>query len=273
MNNKCPVCKNKFDSSLSNTRFCSSTCQKKRQETTKRYIQKNKDKIKQHYEDNKKSIILKTKIWKNNNKSKVISHNKKYKLKNKYKIKQYYEDNKEVILSKQNSYYESIKDDSEFKVKKSIRSKLYRLNNVEKEKLRHINYYKNNKSKINSYKRFRRSNNPIVRLHDSISRAVSIFLNDNNLSKNGRHIQNIIGYSFEDLKIHLESQFDEFMTWDNYGSYWHIDHCTPKSWFNIKEVGDVEFKKCWCLANLKPMEAKANMSKGNRFEESTEVSV
>jgi hypothetical protein len=44
----------------------------------------------------------------------------------------------------------------------------------------------------------------------------------------------IIGCSYEDLKTHIESQFESWMSWDNKGLYngtfnygWDIDHIRP----------------------------------------------
>ena len=42
--------------------------------------------------------------------------------------------------------------------------------------------------------------------------------------KNGKHWEDLVGYTLKDLQLHLEQQFDEYMTWENQGSYWHIDH-------------------------------------------------
>lgn len=55
------------------------------------------------------------------------------------------------------------------------------------------------------------------------------------------------------------------MNWDNYGSYWHIDHIKPISLFKYETAEDPEFKKCWALDNLQPLEKIANLKKGNKF--------
>ena len=85
--------------------------------------------------------------------------------------------------------------------------------------------------------------------------------------KNGRHWQDLVGWTTEQLMAHLEVKFTDGMTWDNYGgdSGWQIDHITPRTWFKIQAVGDDEFKKCWSLDNLQPKWLKDNASKGNRF--------
>ena len=84
--------------------------------------------------------------------------------------------------------------------------------------------------------------------------------------KAGRRWQDLIGYTIEDLIQHLEKQFDEKMNWDNYGRYWHIDHIRPKSLFKYETAEDPEFKKCWALENLQPMEKIANIKKGIRLQ-------
>ena len=60
---------------------------------------------------------------------------------------------------------------------------------------------------------------------------------------------------------HLEKQFMDNMTWDNYGK-WHVDHIQPISSFNIKAIGDNEFMRCWSLGNLQPLWGPDNLSKG-----------
>lgn len=67
--------------------------------------------------------------------------------------------------------------------------------------------------------------------------------------------------TYQDLIKHIEKQFDDKMTWDNYGSYWHIDHIRPKCSFKGNE-----FKECWALSNLQPLEAIENFRKSGRWE-------
>jgi len=81
------------------------------------------------------------------------------------------------------------------------------------------------------------------------------------------HPEKLVGYTLENLTKHLEKQFDDKMSWDNYGSYWHIDHIKPKSLFNYTSEIDKEFKECWGLNNLQPLEAKANLIKHNKYNE------
>jgi hypothetical protein len=74
-------------------------------------------------------------------------------------------------------------------------------------------------------------------------------------------------WTIQDLIKHLESQFQERMSWNNYGKEgWSVDHKTPDSWFDYKDINDESFKKCWDLNNLQPLWVKDNCSKGNRYE-------
>jgi len=100
------------------------------------------------------------------------------------------------------------------------------------------------------------------RVHSNVSRSMRYSFKENELSKNGRKWENLVGYTREKLMEHLESQFLEGMNWDNYGKFgWHIDHKIPKCNFKFNSVDDVEFKKCWSLDNLQPLWAKQNWRK------------
>lgn len=71
-------------------------------------------------------------------------------------------------------------------------------------------------------------------------------------------------YSPSEFRAHIEAQFDRTMTWNNYGTYWHIDHIRPVSFFNFEGPNCGSFVECWALTNLRPLEAKANLSKGSK---------
>ena len=105
--------------------------------------------------------------------------------------------------------------------------------------------------------------NPKYRLNNSIASSIRHALKK---EKAGRRWEILVGYTLKDLANHLESLFDDKMSWQNYGSYWWIDHIKPKSLFNYTMAEDSEFKKCWALANLQPMEKIANISKGNKYQ-------
>jgi len=76
-----------------------------------------------------------------------------------------------------------------------------------------------------------------------------------------------VDYTFEDLIAHLEKKFNVGMSWNNYGTFWHLDHVKPQSLFQYTSMRDSEFKECWALINLQPLEAQKNLSKGASFED------
>jgi AraC-like DNA-binding protein len=80
--------------------------------------------------------------------------------------------------------------------------------------------------------------------------------------KSGSTIRDL-GCSIVELKRHLEDQFDDNMSWDNYGlDGWHIDHIVPLASFNLTD--EDQFKKACHYTNLQPLWAKDNLSKGSK---------
>lgn len=82
------------------------------------------------------------------------------------------------------------------------------------------------------------------------------------LEKKTRRTVDYLGYSPEELKIHLEKQFKEGMSWENYGE-WHIDHIKPIAAF-AKE-GNLDPKMVNALSNLQPLWAIENLIKGDTW--------
>jgi hypothetical protein len=73
----------------------------------------------------------------------------------------------------------------------------------------------------------------------------------------------IIGCTPKELIIHLEGKFKENMTWENYGSYWHIDHIKPIAAFNLSN--EDEILSCFNYKNLQPLTVKENLEKGSKY--------
>lgn len=70
----------------------------------------------------------------------------------------------------------------------------------------------------------------------------------------------MIGCTPEELRTHLQSKFQEGMTWENYGE-WHIDHIIPLS--SAKD--QIESEKLCHYINLQPLWAKDNLNKSNKL--------
>jgi len=112
------------------------------------------------------------------------------------------------------------------------------------------------------YEKNRKSSDPLYKLISNFRTAIYQVLKESNVEKN-KHYFDILQYTPEQLITHLEKQFNDDMTWDNYG-VWHVDHKLPITSFNIQEMGDDEFMKCWELDNLQPMWGDENIRKSNR---------
>lgn len=129
-----------------------------------------------------------------------------------------------------------------------------------------IEYVKKNKFKINKqrnkYLKKRRKKDHKFRLDSNMRTLIYHCLRG---KKAGRKWKDLVDYNIETLVAHLEKQFDDKMNWDNYGKYWWIDHIRPRSLFKYKTSEDQDFKNCWALENLQPMEKIENIKKGNKY--------
>ena len=85
-------------------------------------------------------------------------------------------------------------------------------------------------------------------------------------SKKGQHWEDLVDYTCDELKEHLESLFTNGMTWKKFlNGEIHIDHVYPISHFRYESADELAFKLCWAIENLQPLWAKDNLSKGNRY--------
>ena len=143
----------------------------------------------------------------------------------------------------------------------SLRSKKY--SKTEKYRKWHKEWQKNKENKDINFKLKRRFS---ALLRYKLKKDCSTF--------------DLLDYSLSDLKKHLESKFEFWMNWNNWGVYdsniwddnnsstwtWQIDHIIPISNFTYLSYKDEEFKKCWALNNLRPLSSKQNIFKGNKDE-------
>lgn len=73
----------------------------------------------------------------------------------------------------------------------------------------------------------------------------------------------LVPYTLDELRLHLERQFTKGMSWENMGE-WHIDHIVPLASFSISSAADPEFGRAWSLTNLRPLWARENLAKRDR---------
>ena len=167
---------------------------------------------------------------------------------------------REVAMKKYNSKPETKERKSENHKKWSEENRNH-LNEYQK-KWREKNIDKIRKTK-RDYQQHLRDTNPTYKLISYFRTAIYQVLKESNVEKN-KHYFDVLKYTPEQLINHLEVQFTEGMTWDNYGE-WHVDHIRPISSFNISEMGDSNFMECWCLDNLQPMWGEENIRKSNKI--------
>lgn len=111
------------------------------------------------------------------------------------------------------------------------------------------------------YEKNRKKIDPVYKIACNLRRRINHIIKDD--YKAGSAIKDL-GCTPEELKEHLENQFQEGMTWENYGPKgWHIDHKMPLSKFNL-EIKE-EFLAASHYTNLQPMWAEDNLSKGNKL--------
>lgn len=171
------------------------------------------------------------------------------------KVSIYYENNKEKIKDRLKEYYSKPEITKHVKEYKSQYTKEYYSKNKDKINEYHKNYIKN-----------KYENNIDFRLRICISKSIS-----HHVKKNTESCLKYLPYTIEELRKHLESQFESWMDWDNYGRVsnnrktWQIDHIIPQSALPYFSMSDENFKKCWALENLRPLEAIANIKKSNKF--------
>jgi hypothetical protein len=125
-------------------------------------------------------------------------------------------------------------------------------------------YYLNNKEKINkkaiNYSKNRYKNDNLFKLSCNIRSLIKSGFRKNKYNKSYKS-EEILGCSFEDFKLYLESKFEDWMNWENRGLYngefnygWDIDHIIPLSSANSEE----DIIKLSHYTNLQPLCSKIN---------------
>lgn len=61
----------------------------------------------------------------------------------------------------------------------------------------------------------------------------------------------ILGFDKEEFLKHIEEEFSDGMSFENYGE-WVISFHIPKRCYNFKSIRDEDFKRFWNLKNITP---------------------
>lgn len=127
--------------------------------------------------------------------------------------------------------------------------------------------YKDKNKRLNrreyhaKYMRERRANDENFRILGNLRHRINLALKMNFKAAKTREL---LGCSVSELWIHLETQFTDGMTKENYGQDgWEVDHIVPCDSFDL--TNHEEQKKCFHFSNLQPLWKTENASKGNRW--------
>ena len=179
---------------------------------------------------------------------------------NRLKSKKYREDNKDYHDKYSKDYYNR----PDIKERSRLNSIKYRQDNKDKLKIQKDKWKENNKEKIKEYNKEyninRKKTDPIYRLNRLISSIIRKSFYHNGFKKSSRTYE-IIGISFDEFKLYIESKFEDWMTWENRGLYngelnygWDIDHIIPLSTAETEE----DIIKLNHYTNLQPLCSKVN---------------
>lgn len=142
-------------------------------------------------------------------------------------------------------------------------TKQYRLSNLDRMNKSSREWRERNRAQVRRrqsiYERQRRASDPNFKLRCTLRRRLGMALSRN--QKSGSALT-LLGCSIPDFKIYLESKWEAGMTWENYGTIWHIDHIMPCAIFDLS-IPDHQHR-CFHFSNLQPLLAEQNWRKGGK---------
>jgi len=193
---------------------------------------------------NKDIIKQKSKEWRNQNPDKVKENNTKYLGKYQYDKKDYKKEWNRLHPEKIKQYKEKYQNNLD----------------VNKRKKQSQAYYKLNSKNLKDKKTEKYHNNPIFKISTLIRNSINRTFKRGGYSRNSSTPE-IIGCSFPEFKLYLESKFEPWMNWENQGKYngefnfgWDIDHIIPIKVSKSKE----EVLLLNHYTNLQPLCSKIN---------------
>jgi hypothetical protein len=196
-----------------------------------------------------------------------IEYRKKNAEKKKEQGKQWREVNAEKKKETDKKWYEENKErkrlyDAEYREQnadtKKSKDKQYYQENKEKIKEKVKDYRQENKQKINEYQKIRKQNDPLYKLTCNLRGLIKQAFKRKGLNKLTK-TEIILGCTFSEFKQHIESLWEPWMNWDNYGNpkdgvykpnkTWDFDHIIP-----MKEgMTEIEIIKLNHYTNIQPL--------------------
>lgn len=181
-------------------------------------------------------------------------YNKTYRVENKEKIAVWKNTYRERNKDKINEYLRQYRENNEDKFKQ------YSENSKEKRKQYYNDTKESRREHRAKYFRERKDNDPLFKLSCNIRTMISNALSHRGYVKES-NTSNIIGIEFESFKSYIESYFEDWMTWNNYGMYngelnygWDIDHIIPLSSAKTEE----DILRLNYYTNLQPLCSRIN---------------
>lgn len=171
----------------------------------------------------------------------------------------HYRDNRDVTLARNRSWLEANRD-----AHRDLMARWYQ-DNRDAVAARNIAWRKANPEAAKAHQNRhakKRYSTPKGRLEAAIKSGLRRGLIAG--SKAGRSTFDLLGFSVDELRTHLESLFHPGMNWENYGE-WHVDHIIPLAAHNYQTPDDIDFARAWTLSNLQPLWAAENMSKKDKL--------
>lgn len=83
-----------------------------------------------------------------------------------------------------------------------------------------------------------------------------------NNQKVGSAVQDL-GCSIGEFKLYIENQFEEDMSWENFGE-WHLDHVIPLKDFDL--TNRMEFLEACNWLNIRPLWARDNLARNKKYD-------
>ena len=185
----------------------------------------------------------------------------------------YRESHKDIIHQKNKSYYQSnsnaIKEKAtkwynEHKEQHKSRMQLYFQENKKKIKQKQKEWNERHKQKGQEYMNLYIK----TKYHTDLQYKTKSILSARMracIKNKSNSTESLLGCTFDHFLQWIEYQFDENMTWDNYGSYWHFDHVQPCASFDMSSTNDQ--LACFNWKNVRPLEALKNISKGCKIDD------
>jgi hypothetical protein len=208
------------------------------------------------------------KEYREKNKDKILKREKEYREKNKEKISEYMKDYmKEYYVENLKGTEKEKERHEKYREKNKDKAKEYRVENKDKSKEYMKKYREENKEELkrknNEYKKRKRIEDPIFKFRESMYSMISKILKG---YKNEQTMK-IIGCDMDSFILYVESQFEPWMSWENYGKYnseyeygWDIDHI-----IELKTANSVDdLLKLNHYKNLRPLDSRINRVDRNK---------